>query len=103
MYFGDSNKIDQKQKNPIHLQKMEFPVTLIHFFPPLKISDHLQSWGYEDGPWKGLGPPLLVAADFLKRIFYILFSAFILIDISIYNYRLKCHEINQRSPAERVY
>jgi len=20
--------------------------------------------GYEDGPWKGLGPPLLVAADF---------------------------------------
>jgi hypothetical protein len=23
------------------------------------------SWGYEDGPWKGPGPPLLVAADFL--------------------------------------
>jgi len=22
------------------------------------------SWGYEDGPWKGPGPPLLVAADF---------------------------------------
>ena len=31
-----------------------------------KISDHQQSWGYEDGPWKGPGPPLLVAADFLK-------------------------------------
>jgi len=31
---------------------------------PLKISDHQQSWGYEDGPWKGPGPPLLVAADF---------------------------------------
>ena len=23
-----------------------------------------QSWGYEDGPWKGPGPPLLGAADF---------------------------------------
>jgi hypothetical protein len=31
-----------------------------------QISDHQQSWGYEDGPWKGPGPPLLVAADFLK-------------------------------------
>jgi len=30
----------------------------------LKISDHQQSWGYEDGPWKGPGPSLLVAADF---------------------------------------
>jgi hypothetical protein len=29
-----------------------------------KISDHQQSWGYEDGPWKGSEPPLLVAADF---------------------------------------
>jgi hypothetical protein len=28
-----------------------------------QISDHQQSWGYEDGPWKGPGPPLLVAAD----------------------------------------
>jgi len=27
------------------------------------ISGHQQSWGYEDGPWKGPGPPLLVAAD----------------------------------------
>jgi hypothetical protein len=34
-----------------------------------KISDHQQSWRYEDGPWKGPGPPLLVVADFLKRIF----------------------------------
>jgi hypothetical protein len=99
MYFGDSNKIDRKQKNPIHLQKMGFPVTLIHFFPPLKIGAHMQA----GGPWKGLGAPLLVAADFLKRIFYILFYAFILIDTSIYKYRLKCQEINQRSPAERVY
>ena len=32
------------------------------------ISDHQQSWGYEDGPWKGPGPPLLVAADF--KIFF---------------------------------
>ena len=29
------------------------------------ISDHQQSWGYEDGPWKGPGPPLLATADFL--------------------------------------
>jgi len=28
------------------------------------ISDHQQSWGYEEGPWKGPGPPPLVAADF---------------------------------------
>jgi hypothetical protein len=27
------------------------------------ISNHQQSWGYEDGPWKEPGPPLLVAAD----------------------------------------
>jgi hypothetical protein len=32
-----------------------------------QISDHQQSWGYEDGPWKGPGPPLLVVADFLKE------------------------------------
>jgi len=29
-----------------------------------QISDHQQSWGYEDGPWKGPRPSLLVAADF---------------------------------------
>jgi hypothetical protein len=28
-----------------------------------QISDHQQSWGYEDGPLKRPGPPLLVAAD----------------------------------------
>jgi hypothetical protein len=27
-----------------------------------------QSWGYEDGPWKGQGPPLLVAADLSQFI-----------------------------------
>ncbi len=32
--------------------------------PDSEISDHQQSWGYEDGPWKGPGPPLLGAADF---------------------------------------
>jgi hypothetical protein len=32
----------------------------------LKISDHQQNWGHEDSLWKGPGPPLLVAADFLK-------------------------------------
>jgi hypothetical protein len=30
----------------------------------LAISDHRQSWGYEDGPWKGPGSPLRVVADF---------------------------------------
>jgi len=33
-----------------------------------EISDHPQSWGYEDGPWKGPGPPLLVAADLSQFI-----------------------------------
>jgi hypothetical protein len=28
------------------------------------ISDQQQSWWYEDGPWKGPGPSLLVTADF---------------------------------------
>jgi len=37
-----------------------------------QISDHQQSWGYEDGPWKGPGPPLLVAADLLN-FFYLCF------------------------------
>jgi hypothetical protein len=31
------------------------------------ISDHQQSWGYEDGPRKGPGPPLLVAADSIHK------------------------------------
>jgi hypothetical protein len=34
-----------------------------------KINGHQLSWGYEDGPWKGPGPPLLAASDFIKRIF----------------------------------
>ena len=25
------------------------------------------SWGYEDGPWKGPGPPLLEAADLIHK------------------------------------
>jgi len=33
-----------------------------------KISDHQQSWGYEDGPWKGPGPPLLGAADLVIEL-----------------------------------
>jgi len=28
-----------------------------------EISDQQQSWGYEDCPWKGPGPPLLVAYE----------------------------------------
>ena len=33
------------------------------------ISDHQQSWGYEDGPWKGPGPgpALLMAADSIHK------------------------------------
>jgi hypothetical protein len=33
-----------------------------------EISDHQRSWGYEDGPWKGPEPPLLVAADLSQFI-----------------------------------
>jgi hypothetical protein len=29
----------------------------------MTINDRQQSWGYEDGSWKGPGPLLLVAAD----------------------------------------
>ena len=32
-----------------------------------QISDHQQSWGYEDGPWKGPRPSLLVAADLIHK------------------------------------
>jgi hypothetical protein len=32
-----------------------------------EINDHQQSWGYEDGPWKGPGPSLLVAADLIHK------------------------------------
>jgi hypothetical protein len=37
------------------------------------ISYHQLSWRYEDGPWKGPRPPLLVAADLKKRIFNLCF------------------------------
>jgi hypothetical protein len=43
-----------------------------------EISDHQQSWGYEDGPWKGPGPPLLGAADFKKN-----FLISVLSDLSV--------------------
>jgi len=33
----------------------------------VKISDPPQSWRYEDGPWKGPGPPLLAAADLIHK------------------------------------
>jgi len=33
----------------------------------LRISGHQQSWEYEDGPWKGPGPPPLVAADLIHK------------------------------------
>jgi len=32
-----------------------------------QISDHQQSWGVEDGPWKEPESPLLVAADFSEE------------------------------------
>jgi len=34
-----------------------------------EISDHQQSWGYEDGPWKGPEPALLVVADLVEALF----------------------------------
>jgi hypothetical protein len=30
----------------------------------VKISGHQRSWGYDDGLWKMLEPPCMVAADF---------------------------------------
>jgi len=45
----------------IHFQRTDTPLEQI---TSDKISGHQQSWGYEDGPWKGPGPALLVAADF---------------------------------------
>jgi len=39
-------------------------VKLAVALPSKQISDHQRSWGHEDGPWKGPGSPLLVAADF---------------------------------------
>jgi hypothetical protein len=35
--------------------------------PTKQISDHQQSWGYEDGSWKGPGPPLLGDADLIHK------------------------------------
>jgi hypothetical protein len=31
------------------------------------ICDHQQSWGDDDGPWKGTGPPLLGDADLIHK------------------------------------
>jgi hypothetical protein len=36
--------------------------------PAGQISDHHQSWGYEDGPWKGPRPALLVPLIFNANI-----------------------------------
>jgi len=48
-------------------------IAKIHGKPPIAISDHQQSCGYEDGPWKRPGPPLLVAADYFNFFFNICF------------------------------
>jgi hypothetical protein len=40
----------------------------------LGISDHQQSWGFEEGPWKGWKPPLLVVADFKENFFDLFFN-----------------------------
>jgi hypothetical protein len=46
-----------------HCSLQEIPI--FSYLPDsYKISDHHHSLGYEDGPWKGPGPPLLVVADF---------------------------------------
>jgi hypothetical protein len=34
---------------------------------PFQIKSAITSWGYEDGPWKGPGPPLLAAADLIHK------------------------------------
>ncbi len=50
--------------SPISVLPIHLP-TLPHSGP--KISGHQQSWGYEDGPWKGPRPSLLVAADLIHK------------------------------------
>ena len=46
--------------NPYHMfaTAQRINLSTINQRPPAE-----QSWGYEDGPWKGPGPPLLGAAD----------------------------------------
>ena len=44
----------------------------------IKISDHQQSWGYEDGPWKGPGPPLLVPLIFIFFLISVLSDLLVL-------------------------
>jgi hypothetical protein len=45
---------------------------LVHLFLlPNSCKSATTSWGYEDGPWKGPGPPLRVSADFNNVANYI--------------------------------
>jgi hypothetical protein len=54
----------------------------------LAISDQQQSWGYEDGPWKGTEPPLPGVADFLK-----FFLISVLLDLSVLVTTLPIHHL----------
>jgi hypothetical protein len=45
-------------------------VNWINLLNDKEISDHHQSWGYEDGAWKEPEPPPLLAAD-LGKLFEI--------------------------------
>jgi len=65
--FDDHCKPIGLRRQIKHPQRLLAGIFWKPFFMVLstKISDHQQSWGYADGPWKGPGPPLLVAADFL--------------------------------------
>jgi hypothetical protein len=71
-FFQFVNKLDTKE-NPIG-GRLSVPEhhnsTFVNRrlpFVMLEISDHQQSWGYEEGPWKGPGPPLLMVADSIHK------------------------------------
>jgi hypothetical protein len=63
-YCGDFFDPSPRHKNQSACKKVKCQRAKKAAWQRHKISDHQQSWGYEDGPWKGPGPPLLVAADF---------------------------------------
>ena len=60
--------IEQQENDEGHADnggnKLQGPTYKIRQHRNSSISDHQQSWGYEDGPWKGPGPPLLVPLIF---------------------------------------
>ena len=78
-YCTSKNQIDDTNPSPFHRHSPSYQIKfrnnsifehwrvfllILNNSIDVKISGHQQSWGYEEGPSKGPGPPLLVAADF---------------------------------------